>query len=340
MRGDAVMPQALGKAPLRGRHSTPAVALALALWPVACCTQTLDEISERDLRRAIAPMSEARAVKVLADLGKTMNNNALRFDWDANGYTARFGGSHNLTQRVEWSSIPAIRAFSDEQGHHFLVLGSSERTSPGAPGAGDLVLTLDTTPYAVEEVLDAATTLIGRHKLELPDNSTRRQGPLASYHAGLEYGPLIASAGAASRARLTGASRAGLRIGAALYDTVPLIVGVGGFASNGARGAFTTVEVGGQHRLRPTTTLSFVPGMTLGFGGALELECRAQDSEGLDCADPAPLESVEVGGLFLSPFARTTFGRDGYVGLTIRSEVFLTGDLRSSFLFGLDFGLP
>jgi hypothetical protein len=97
-----------------------------------------------------------------------------------------------------------------------------------------------------------------------------------------------------------------------------------------------TFEVGYQHRFRPWHAGSLSPGAMFGalhaFGGLKRgVNCDGCRSVKLD---------ADLDGYYLSPFLRLTFGSVGEMALIVRSQWFITGDVRQATVLGFEYGLP
>jgi hypothetical protein len=102
-------------------------------------------------------------------------------------------------------------------------------------------------------------------------------------------------------------------------------------------GTVLNLETGYQHRFRPSSDTSLVPGALVGYefnpGGF---------SRGVDCKGCKSIDIPDFTGAgpYVAPFLRMTIGPSGEFALSVRSPVFLAGDLAYSLLLGFELGAP
>jgi hypothetical protein len=177
--------------------------------------------------------------------------------------------------------------------------------------------------------------------------------------ARINYKPAVST-----RTGLNGGWGVGFKFGVELWDWIPLQAGIRHASPNDSRplsqsvmnctqevgeapmcdgnwhdvtstagAVFVSVETGIEPNFRLATALALSPGLLIGHAG-IAGEYRRSVSNCTDCS----VESLEVdgSGAYLAPSLRLTWG---VLGLALRYERYLQGDLREAIAIGFDFGL-
>lgn len=198
-------------------------------------------------------------------------------------------------------------------------------------------------------------------------DGTPRTGVLSSYFLGIDAGFL--SFDPSARETVVGefGGYFGLRLGVALWDQWAISMGFGGMflkdtnpfketvtdctylngnlvSCEGQSEQESTIradglsfESGYQRRFRPWPSSSLLPGLMVGYAFSVGGIKRGVDCEGCQSFTVADLTAD---GVYVAPSFRITIGESGFIGLSIRSQWFLTGDLRQLTTMGIDLGWP
>lgn len=197
--------------------------------------------------------------------------------------------------------------------------------------------------------------------------NTPRLGVLSGFYFGLDAGYATIAADAADKDGIGPGFGIYLRLGFEFWDHLVAVAGFGGFVLNdrapitemvvdctsvdgeviscsdeadeqrsNVTATVLLAEVGVQHRFRPTLSLSCLPGITLGYQGAISDLKRSVDCQGCETFDL----DASANGVYLGPFFRLTFGNLGMLGLTVRSQWYLSSDVAQVSTLGVEYGLP
>lgn len=93
------------------------------------------------------------------------------------------------------------------------------------------------------------------------------------------------------------------------------------------------IEAGYQWRFGLDRLFALVPGLMLGYHGALAPPGRGVACQG---CHGYVLRDFDASGAYVAPFARLTMA--SFVGFSARWQWFLSGDLGHALLFGIDLG--
>lgn len=198
--------------------------------------------------------------------------------------------------------------------------------------------------------------------------NTPREGGLSGFYLALDAGYTSLDQAARRRVGLGGGRPVMARLGFAFWDHLALEFGAGrlGFKdyqptsekvvdctrygsadpvcgtkvrqqTSEVSAAMMSLQLGVQHRFRPTTKFSIVPGAMLGYLLSLKGVKREVTCDG--CPGGRELD-FQIDGVSVEPFLRFTFSALGWVGAIVRSRWFLTGDLIQQTTLGVELGLP
>lgn len=192
---------------------------------------------------------------------------------------------------------------------------------------------------------------------------TPRDGVLSGFYLGFDVGAVELNGRAEERIGVSLGPLFQLRLGFGFWDRVLLTATFGGLYPSDERSTteevvdcysdvcdeahayskdssvgteFLGLELGGQHRFRPTQGLSIAPGALLGV-----LEPTRELERGVECDGCSSVKlDADVGGFYVVPYVRFTFGRIGAYAAILRSQWFLSGDLLHATTLGFEYGLP
>lgn len=196
---------------------------------------------------------------------------------------------------------------------------------------------------------------------------TSRTGTVSGFSLGTDLGISIPTPGLRRGPGVGAGALLGLRLGLALWDQLSIDAGGGVLLLRDLRpytelvetcittsampspscsvadkastftGWMVFAEAGYQRRFRPSPATSLLPGLHLGYmAGPSELT-RAVECDG---CKKMTVPGVHLQGLYVAPFLRMTFGATGVAAITLRSMVFLTGDLMNLTLLSYEFIAP
>jgi hypothetical protein len=196
---------------------------------------------------------------------------------------------------------------------------------------------------------------------------TPREGTLSGGYVAVDLGFVTPKTATADRVGIGGGFAGNLRVGFEFWDQLVIGGGFGFFnfddqrpTSQSVVTCYSTkgvqtgcdsspheeqssvtawagiVEAGYQRRFRPSRGISLTPGLLMG------VQLSPSMSRGVsNCSDCSSRDlNASASGVFLSPFFRVTFGRNGAFGLAVRSEWFVVGDILQTTVFGVEYGLP
>lgn len=197
--------------------------------------------------------------------------------------------------------------------------------------------------------------------------STPRQGVLSGGYFGLDVGYATIAADAADADGIGPGAGVHFRLGFEFWDHLFVASGIGGLLLSDRAPIYEMVvdctsvngqvvgcgdqaheqgsnvsatlllaEVGLQHRFRPALTLSWLPGIAVGYQRALSDLSRSVDCKGCTSIDL----DASASGVYLGPFFRVTFGNLGAIALIVRSQWYLTSDVIQMSSLGIECGLP
>jgi hypothetical protein len=171
---------------------------------------------------------------------------------------------------------------------------------------------------------------------------TPRDGVLSGVWFGVGFGPAALKRAVAARAAVGSGTDFRLTLGAALWDHLSLAFSGGRMhltdpqpSSSAWSGGLFNLETGLQHRFRPSRSWSLLPFAFVGHLWNVGSFVRRNECD--DCKD-VPIPGVSANGVYAGPGFKVTFA--GWLGIALRSDLFLSGDLSHRTIATVEFGAP